>query len=61
MPNFQEKNWTVIPSQDVVLNNTDNMRSTQEAPIQAQARSQIFRNYTNMPKYDGVSVDKDNI
>ena len=29
--NFQDQNLMVIPTQDVVLNNTDNMESTKKA------------------------------
>ena len=61
MENFQDKNLTVIPTQDVVPNNTDNVGSSQHAMIQAQVRSQIIRNYYTIPKFDGVSVDRDNI
>ena len=47
--NFQDQNLTVIPTQ---LNNTDNVGPKQQAMMQAQARSQILRNYTTMPKFD---------
>ena len=61
MPNLQDQNVTIVPSQDVVLHNTDNMGSMQQMLMKAQARYQFVRNYTTMPKYDGASVDKDNI
>ena len=61
MTNFQDQNLMVIPTQDVVLNNTDNVGSSQLAMMQAQGRSQIIRNSANMPMFDGVSVDRDNI
>ena len=51
----------VIPTQNVVPNNSDNVRSHQHATMQAQVRSQIIRNYSTMPEFDGVSVDRDNI
>ena len=58
---FAPKNSMVIPTQDVVPNNSDNVRSSQHEMMQAQVRSKIIRNYSTMPIFDGVSVDRDNI
>ena len=51
----------VIPTEDVVPNNSCNVRYSQHAMMQAQFRSQIIRNYSTMPKFVGVSMDRDNI
>ena len=51
----------VIPTQDVIPNNSDNVRTPQHAMMQIQVKSQIIRNYSTMPKFDGVSVDRENV
>ena len=56
--------WTqvmVTPTQNAVPNNSDNVGSPQHAMMQAHVRSQIVKNYSTMPKCDGVLVDRDNI
>ena len=51
----------VIPTQEVVPNNSNNVRSSKHSMMQAQGRSQIIRNYSSMPKFDGIWVDRENI
>ena len=59
--NLTDKNSMVIPTQEVVPNNSNNVRSSKHSMMQAQGRSQIIRNYSTMPKFDGIWVDRENI
>ena len=49
----------VKPTQDVVPNNSDNVRSSEQAMMQAQVRYKIITSYFTMPKFDVISVDRD--